>query len=80
MYVPELLVCGDGNWPCVPELLVCGDGNWTYVPELLLCGDGNWSYSVRTDTSIRFGGIGLGRVRLSGTERPVPRGFSCELE
>ena len=80
MSVPEILVCGDEIWLCVPELCVCGDRNWMYVPELLICGDENRSYSLRTDTSVRFGGIGPGRIRLSGTGRPVPLVFSGELE
>ena len=51
-----------------------------YVPERLICDDENWPYSVRTDTSTWLSGIGPGWSRVSGTERPVPRGFSCELE
>ena len=51
-----------------------------YVPERLICDDENWSYSVRTDASTWLGGIGTGWAHVFDTERPVPRGFSCELE
>jgi hypothetical protein len=48
-----------------------------YVPERV-CGVANWLHSVRTDTSMS--GIGPGWTRGSDSERPVPRGLSCELE